>query len=834
MKPVNLETQIEIIYLCLFVFVPIDFEVNMSELIQAVLESEEKNDLRAFLSQLRQQDKNYLLRNDILYVYSEYCAKNEKPEELYTFSLLGKLLYYTQEIIQEDSNFCFIIRPQIASQEVYRLTADLSVEAMTVQELLDLRDRLVNKYHPNEGDLLELDFGPFYDYTPVIRDPKNIGKGVQYLNRYLSSKLFQDPKQWLESLFSFLRLHQYNGIQLLINNRIQSQQQLSQQVKKAIAFVTERPSDELYDEFRFQLQTMGFEPGWGNTAQRVQETLNILDELIDSPDPQTLEAFISRVPMIFRIVLVSAHGWFGQEGVLGRPDTGGQVVYVLDQARNLEKQLQEDVLLAGLDGLNVKPKVIILSRLIPHSDGTLCNQRLEKVHSTDNAWILRVPLRDFNPNMTQNWISRFEFWPYLETFAIDSERELLAEFQGKPDLIVGNYTDGNLVAFLLARRMKVTQCNIAHALEKSKYLFSNLYWQDLDEKYHFSLQFTADLIAMNAANFVVSSTYQEIVGTPDSVGQYESYKCFTMPELYHVVNGIELFSPKFNVVPPGVNENYYFPYTRVQERVESDRLRLDEMLFTLEDSSQIFGQLDDPNKRPIFSMARLDRIKNLTGLAECFGQSKDLQEHCNLILVAGKLRTEESDDNEERDEIIKLYHIIDEYNLHGKIRWLGVRLSKSDSGEIYRVIADRKGIFVQPALFEAFGLTILESMISGLPNFATQFGGPLEIIQDKVNGFYINPTNLTETATKILYFVTKCEQNPEYWEAISQKAIDRVYTTYTWKIHTTKLLSLARIYGFWNFISKENREDLLRYLESLFYLIYKPRAQQLLEQHKYR
>jgi sucrose synthase len=806
----------------------------MSELIQAVLESEQKNDLRSFISQIRQQQKSYLLRNDIQLAYSEFCSQQEKSEKVRSFSPLSKLIYYTQEIILEDSNLCLIIRPQIASQEVYRLTPDLSVEAMTVQELLDLRDRLVNKFHPNEGDLLELDFGPFYDYTPVIRDPKNIGKGVEYLNRYLSSKLFQDPKQWLESLFNFLRLHQYNGVQLLINNRIQSQQQLSQQVKKAIAFVNERHNDEAYDEFRFQLQTMGFEPGWGNTAQRVKETLNILDELIDSPDPQTLEAFISRVPMIFRIVLVSAHGWFGQEGVLGRPDTGGQVVYVLDQARNLEKQLEEDVLLAGLEGLNVKPKVIILSRLIPNSDGTLCNQRLEKVHGTDNAWILRVPLREFNPNMTQNWISRFEFWPYLETYAIDSERELLAEFQGKPDLIVGNYTDGNLVAFLLARRMKVTQCNIAHALEKSKYLFSNLYWQDLEDKYHFSLQFTADLIAMNAANFVISSTYQEIVGTPDSVGQYESYKCFTMPELYHVVNGIELFSPKFNVVPPGVNENYYFPYTRTQDRIENERHRLAEMLFTLEDPSQIFGKLDDPSKRPLFSMARLDRIKNLTGLAECFGQSKDLQEHCNLILVAGKLRTEETTDNEERDEIIKLYHIIDEYNLHGKIRWLGVRLSKSDSGEIYRVIADHKGIFVQPALFEAFGLTILESMISGLPTFATQFGGPLEIIQDKVNGFYINPTNLDETATKILDFVTKCEQNPDYWETISQKAVDRVYSTYTWKIHTNKLLTLARIYGFWNFTSKENREDLLRYLESLFYLIYKPRAQQLLEQHRYR
>ncbi|BAY30036.1 sucrose synthase [Nostoc carneum NIES-2107] len=806
----------------------------MSELIQTLLESEEKSDLRSFISELRHQEKKYLLRNDIINVYSEYCAKYEKSAEFCSSSHLGQLIYYTQEIIQEDSNLCFIIRPKIASQEVYRLTEDLKVEQITVQELLDMRDRIVNRFHPNEGDLLELDFGPFYDYSPTIRDPKNIGKGVNFLNRYLSSKLLQDSQQWLENLFNFLRLHQYNGVQLLISDRIKSQQQLSEQVKKALAFVSSRPSNEPYEAFRFNLQAMGFEPGWGNTAQRTQETLNILDELIDSPDPQTLEAFISRIPMIFRIVLVSPHGWFGQEGVLGRPDTGGQVVYVLDQAKSLETQLQEDARLAGLEGLNVQPKVIILTRLIPNSDGTLCNQRLEKVHGTENAWILRVPLREFNPNMTQNWISRFEFWPYLETYAIDAEKELRAEFQGRPDLIVGNYSDGNLVAFLLARRMKVTQCNIAHALEKSKYLFSNLYWNDLEDKYHFSLQFTADLIAMNAANFVISSTYQEIVGTPDSVGQYESYKCFTMPDLYHVVNGIELFSPKFNVVPPGVNENYYFPYSRTQDRVESDRQRIKEMLFTLDDPSQIFGNLDDLNKRPLFSMARLDRIKNLTGLAECFGKSPELQEHCNLILVAGKLRVEESSDNEEKDEIVKLYHIIDQYNLHGKIRWLGVRLSKTDSGEIYRVIADHQGIFVQPALFEAFGLTILESMISGVPTFATQFGGPLEIIQDKVNGFYINPTNLEETADKIIEFVTKCEHNPDYWQTISQKSIERVYSTYTWKIHTTKLLTLARIYGFWNFSSQEKREDLLRYIEALFYLIYKPRAQHLLEQHQYR
>jgi sucrose synthase len=82
--------------------------------------------------------------------------------------------------------------------------------------------------------------------------------------------------------------------------------------------------------------------------------------------------------------------------------------------------------------------------------------------------------------------------------------------------------------------------------------------------------------------------------------------------------------------------------------------------------------------------------------------------------------------------------------------------------------------------------------------------------------------------------VTKHEQNPHYWEEISERAIERVYTTYTWKIHTTRLLSLAKIYGFWNYTSKENREDMLRYLEALFYLVYKPRAQALLEQHRDR
>ncbi|MBW4696398.1 MAG: sucrose synthase [Aphanocapsa lilacina HA4352-LM1] len=801
----------------------------MSDLIQTVIDSEEKADLRQFIGLLYRQEKRYLLRSDILRVFSEYCSQAEKEDSFFSGSPLGQLIYFTQEFILENESLCLVLRPVIARQEYFRINReDLRVEPLSIQEYLDLCDQTTGRFRPQDGDVLELDFQPFYDFSPSIRDSKNIGKGVQFLNRFLSSKLFQDPGKWQQRLFQFLRLHRHNGSQLLINERIQTLSQLSVQLKRVIAFVSARRPEEPYANFRFDLQSLGFEPGWGNTAARVRETLEILDALLDSPDHETLEAFISRIPMVFRVVLVSPHGWFGQEGVLGRPDTGGQVVYVLDQARSLEKQLIEDHTLAGLEP---NPKVVILTRLIPNNDGTRSNQRLEKVYGTDNVWILRVPLREFNPAVTQNWISRFEIWPYLESFAIDSEKELMAELRGRPDLIVGNYSDGNLVAFLLARRLGVTQCIIAHALEKSKYSYSNLQWEELDDQYHFSLQFTADLIAMNAANFIITSTYQEIAGTADSVGQYESHRTFTMPDLYHVVSGIDLFNPKFNVVPPGVNENIYFPCTRTEDRTPGDRERLEQLLFSLDDPDQAYGHLDDPGKRPLFSMARLDRIKNLTGLAECFGRSPALQEQCNLILVAGKLHAEDSTDREEIAEINRLYEIIDRYHLEGKIRWLGVRLAKVDSGEIYRVIADRQGVFVQPALFEAFGLTILEAMISGLPTFATRFGGPLEIIQDGVNGFLINPNALEETAEKLLEFVSKCEANPSYWQQISERAVHRVYSTYTWKIHTTRLLTLARVYGFWNYGSQENREDLLRYVEMLFYLLFRPRAQKLLERH---
>jgi sucrose synthase len=243
----------------------------------------------------------------------------------------------------------------------------------------------------------------------------------------------------------------------------------------------------------------------------------------------------------------------------------------------------------------------------------------------------------------------------------------------------------------------------------------------------------------------------------------------------------------------------------------------------------ILGHLKDTNKPSIFSMARLDKIKNITGLVEAYAKSRPLQKKANLIIVAGTLNEEEAQDREEIQEIKKMYGLIKKYKLDGKIRWLSQK-PKKDTGEFYRLIADKKGVFVQPALYEAFGLTILEAMHCGLTTFATQFGGPQETIEAGVSGYLINPTRPELISEPLLAFFSQCEKNPEYWKKISDAGIQRAQTSYTWKLYSQNLLKLSKIYGFWKYTaSAEGKRDMIRYCDVIYYLLLHKRAEALLD-----
>ncbi|KVI08673.1 Glycosyl transferase, family 1 [Cynara cardunculus var. scolymus] len=666
--------------------------------------------------------------------------KDEKAQVLE--GLLGYILCTTQEAAIVPPYVAFAIRPNPGFWEFVKVNSnDLSVDGITAIDYLKFKEAIVDETWADDENALEVDFGAMNFNMPTMSLSSSIGNGVNFASKFITSKLYaQSGSQQL--LVDYLLSLNHLGEKLMINDTLNTISKLQGALTVALAALSSLPNDTPYESFELRFKEWGFEKGWGDNAERVRETVRFLLEVLQAPDPVNLEKFFSRVPSIFNVVLFSIHGYFGQSNVLGLPDTGGQVVYVLDQVVALEEEL---LLRIKQQGLNYKPQILVVTRLLPDAKGTKCNQ--------------------------------------------DASEKIIEMMEGKPDLIIGNYTDGNLVASLMANKLGTTLATIAHALEKTKYEDSDMNWKQLDPKYHFSCQFTADMIAMNSADFIITSTYQEIAGSKDRPGQYESHGAFTLPGLYRVVSGIDVFDPKFNIASPGAD--------------------------------QTVGYLEDNKKPIIFSMARLDTVKNITGLTEWFGENKRLRSLVNLVIVAGFFDPSKSKDREEMAEIKKMHLLIEKYQLKGQIRWIAAQTDRNRNSELYRFIADSKGAFVQPALYEAFGLTVIEAMNCGLPTFATNQGGPAEIIVDGVSGFQIDPNNGDESSNKIADFFQKCKEDAEYWNIISEGGLKRIYECYTWKIYANKVLNMGNIYTFWKQLNKEQKQLKQRYIQLFYNLHYK-------------
>ncbi len=759
--------------------------------------------------------KNLFLGSELWDKFVLFCEESNQKKLLY--SPLGSAIQKTQEaLVTEKWLYCYL-RPRVAQWHYLRYNFQTRIfEEISVAKFLSFKEEFVTGSKKNS--ILEIDLGPFERDFPKMNQVRSIGDGVAFLNRRFSSRLANNLTGGEELLLSFLRVHGYEDEPFMINDNINTALKLRNSLFQGIEYLESQSPEMEWSDLREVLQSFGFEPGWGRTLAGIKKSFTILANLLEAPDHHNLEKFLGRIPMIFNIVILSPHGFFGQENVLGLPDTGGQIVYILDQVRALEQEMQKRIYNQGLE---IKPQVLIVTRLIPEAGETLCDQPEEQVQGTDNVKILRVPFRSESGSVVPHWISRFEVWPYLEDFTLEAEEAILSYLGRRPDLVIGNYSDGNLVASILAHRLKVTQCNIAHALEKTKYLYSALYWKEMEEQYHFSCQFTADLIAMNSADFIITSTYQEIAGSNDVVGQYESYGSFTMPGLQRVIHGVDVFDPKFNIVSPGADETVYFPYTQAELRLHDLEEEISGLVLGGEEHESR-GVLQDKGKPLLFSMARLDHIKNLTGLVEWFAECEELRNQTNLLIIGGAVHPDQSGDNEEREQILRMHELFDKYELDTQVRWLGKRLEKKLTGELYRFIADRRGAFVQPAFFEAFGLTVIEAMASGLPTFATKYGGPLEIIEDSLSGFHIDPNHGNLAAESMTEFFYRCRREPSHWDRISAGAIARVEEKYTWRRYAKRLLSLTCIYGFWKYATDLERQETGRYLEMLYHLQFKP------------
>ena len=144
------------------------------------------------------------------------------------------------------------------------------------------------------------------------------------------------------------------------------------------------------------------------------------------------------------------------------------------------------------------------------------------------------------------------------------------------------------------------------------------------------------------------------------------------------------------------------------------------------------------NKPLILSLCRPAKRKNISGLITAYGENKALQKKSNLAIFAGIRKDIQTMEDNEREVLTEILLLMDKYNLYGKMAIPKSHDAQLEVPELYRIAAETGGVFVNAALTEPFGLTLIESAATGIPIVATDDGGPRDIISNCKNGILVN------------------------------------------------------------------------------------------------
>ncbi len=438
------------------------------------------------------------------------------------------------------------------------------------------------------------------------------------------------------------------------------------------------------------------------------------------------------------ILMISVHGLIrGRDLELGRDaDTGGQTKYVVELAK------------AAAQHESVE-RVDLMTRLIIDSQVDQDYQQHTEMLS-DNSQIIRIKAG------AEEYIHKEKLWDYLDNF-VDNALVYLRTQEKLPNIIHAHYADAGYVGVRLASQLGIPLAFTGHSLgrvKRRRLLASGLRSNEIEQRYNISRRIEAEEETLSMADLVVTSTHNE------AENQYELYDHF-QPE-------------KMRVIPPGIDLSRFCP---------ADTDQVPEGV-----AQKVAVFLRDPAKPIIFAISRADQRKNISGLLHAYGHSKALQKIANLLIVAGNREDIEDLESGAKDVLREILYLVDLYDLYGKVAY-----PKSHEAEevpdFYRMSAQSKGVFVNPALTEPFGLTILEASASGLPVVATEDGGPVDILNNCHNGTLVNPLDTEAMAQAILDIVSDSAQ----WQHMSDSGISGVNTHYSWAAHTSQYVQQITI-----------------------------------------
>ncbi|GFY95144.1 sucrose-phosphate synthase family protein [Actinidia rufa] len=500
------------------------------------------------------------------------------------------------------------------------------------------------------------------------------------------------------------------------------------------------------------------------------------------------------------IVLISLHGLVrGENMELGRDsDTGGQVKYVVELARAL----------ANMKGIY---RVDLLTRQITSSEIDFSYGEPNEMLSCPSdgsgscgAYIIRIPCgpRDKVTLASHTRICRWGPKPHRE----HGKSYRRTSGWGKPTwpyVIHGHYADAGEVAARLSGALNVPMVLTGHSLGRNKFeqllKQGRLSREDINSAYKIMRRIEAEELGLDAAEMVVTSTRQEI---EEQWGLYDGFDIKLERKLRvrkrRGVSCLGRYMPRMVVTPPGMD----FSYVTTQDSLEGDG---DLKSLIGSDRTQnkrhippIWSEVSyhflpylynvmrfftNPHKPMILALSRPDPKKNVTTLLKAFGECRPLKELANLTLILGNRDDIEDMSNSSSVVLTTVLKLIDKYDLYGQVAY-PKHHKQSEVPEIYRLAAKTKGVFINPALVEPFGLTLIEAAAYGLPIVATKNGGPVDILKALNNGLLIDPHDQKAIADALLKLVA--EKN--LWLECRKNGLKYIHR-FSWPEHCRNYLS---------------------------------------------
>jgi len=166
--------------------------------------NEHRNESLNFIHKLVALDRKFILHSDIKDVFSLACQEDGTGALL--TSPLAEMVEKCQEGVIDHACAVFAVRIRVARWLYFQIHLEtLYTELINVSQYLTYKERLVSD--DQEPDwTLEIDLRPFSEYSYKLHESDSIGRGVEFLNRHLSGRLFSENNKGDRLLLEFLRV----------------------------------------------------------------------------------------------------------------------------------------------------------------------------------------------------------------------------------------------------------------------------------------------------------------------------------------------------------------------------------------------------------------------------------------------------------------------------------------------------------------------------------------------------------------------------------------------------------------------------------------------------